>query len=228
MNGGRGSGGEYFCYRQISRFLVGGNCLPIPATLCYNRLMNGYDFDKTIIKGNSVSHFSLFCCVRLPYLWLLLPVFLLACLLYGVRIIGKDKFLHMLEFFIVFVPRREKFVKKYWDKRIKCIKPWYWQIKRDDDIIISASPDYLINEICGRLGVACITSSTGKHGTVKGKHCYGARKVELYRERFGDTPLETFYSDSMSDAPMFKLAKRGYYVKGNKITLIYQEGKRVA
>ena len=29
----------------------------------------------------------------------------------------------------------------------------------------------------------------------------------------------------MSDEPMFKLAKRGYLVQGDKITLIYENGE---
>lgn len=134
----------------------------------------------------------------------------------------------MLEFFVIFVPCKQKFVKRFWDKNYKCIKPWYFEVKKTDDLVISASPAYLIEEICARLGVRCITSASSKNGTVVGKHCYGQRKVELYREQFGQMPLETFYSDSMSDEPMFKLAKLGYLVKGDEITLIYRNGEKVA
>ncbi len=202
--------------------------LPNAAVLCYNVFMNGYDFDKTILKGNSVRKFATYCFVRLPYLWLLFPEVLLALLLYVLKIIKKEGFLRMLEFFVIFVPCRQRFVARFWDKNYKCIKEWYLKAKQPTDLIISASPAYLIEEICGRLGVRCITSTSSKNGTVLGKHCYGQRKVELYRLQFGQTPLETFYSDSMSDEPMFKLAKLGYLVKGDKITLIYQNGEKIA
>ncbi len=186
--------------------------------------MNGYDFDKTIFKGNSVRRFSGYCFLRLPYLWLLLPEIVLALILYGLRIIKKDGFLRMLEWFVVFVPCREKFVKGFWDKNFKHVKGWYLDAKRDDDIIISASPAYLIEEICARLSVRCITSESGKRGTVIGKHCYGKYKVMAYEREFGKTPLETYYSDSLSDVPMFRLAKRGYFVRGDEITLLYENG----
>ena len=189
--------------------------------------MNGYDFDKTILKGNSVRRFSLFCCLRLPYLWLLLPELLLAVILYGLRIIRKEGFLRMLEFFVVFVPRRQKFIERFWDKNIKHVQQWYLDAKRPDDVVVSASPDFLIYEACKRLGVCAIASTTGKRGQVVGKHCYGENKVTMFLSCFENAELETFYSDNMSDAPMFRIAKRGYLVKGTRITQVYENGKYV-
>ena len=190
--------------------------------------MNGYDFDKTILKGNSVRRFYLYCSVRLPYLWLLMLNLPFIFILYGLRIIKKDALLHALEWFIFFVPRRQKFVARFWDKNYKHVQQWYLEAQRPDDIVISASPDFLIQEICSRLGVACIASPTGKNGLVVGQHCYGARKVVMFRDRFGDAELETFYSDNMSDAPMFKIVQRGYLVKGTAITQVYADGKLIA
>ncbi|MCM1289442.1 MAG: haloacid dehalogenase-like hydrolase [Corallococcus sp.] len=189
--------------------------------------MNGYDFDKTIFKGNSVQRFSMYCFVRLPYLWLLLPVYFFASVLYGMRILKKDGYLRVLEWFIVFVPNKQKKVIRFWDKNLKHVKQWYLDTKRDDDLIISASPAYLIEEVCSRLGVKCIASPVTKRGTVCGKHCYGEQKAVLYRNQFGEAPLRTFYSDSMSDKPMFRLAEEGYLVKGNKISLVYQNGVEI-
>lgn len=208
-------------------FVLPQRTLEINAALCYNADMIGYDFDKTILKGNSLQRFSLYCFVRLPYLWLLLPVYLFASILYLLRIVKKEGYLRVLEWFIVLVPNREKKVRRFWDKNIKHVKQWYWDVKRDDDLIISASPAYLIDEICSRLGVRCIASPVGKRGTVCAKHCYGEQKVVLYRQQFGDAPLDAFYSDSMSDTPMFRMAFEGYLVKGDKITLLYKNGEKV-
>ena len=189
--------------------------------------MNGYDFDKTIFKGNSVKRFSDYCFLRLPYLWPLLIVYFFAAILYLMRIITKDKFLRVLEFFVVLVPNREKWVARFWDKNIKRVKQWYLAQKRPDDLIISASPFYLIQPICARLGVRCIASTVTKRGLVAGDHCYGQHKVTAYRTVLGDTPLATFYSDHMSDVPMFRLAAEGYLVDGDEITLIYKDGHPV-
>jgi len=213
---------------ELCRTATVAHTLEIMSSVWYNVDMKGYDFDKTILKGNSVQRFSMYCFVRLPYLWLLTPVYLVASILYGLRIIKKDGYLRALECFIVFVPNRQKMVRRFWDKNFKHVKQWYLDAHEDTDLVISASPAYLIDEICARLGVRCIDSPVNKRGVVVGKHCYGEHKAVLYRRRFGDTPLDAFYSDSMSDAPMFRLAKVGYLVKGDKVTLVYKDGEKVA
>ena len=190
--------------------------------------MNGYDFDKTIFKGNSFRRFYFYCLLRLPYLVVYLPVQLIAALLRGLRILNKHRFLNVLERFIIFVPNKRKFVEKFWNKNFKRIKSWYLEQKRDDDIIISASPQYLVEAACDRLGVKCIASQVDiNSGKTQGKHCHDFAKVDFYRQSFGDAPLQTYYSDSLTDVPMFKLAKRGYFVKGDEIELLYEDGQPV-
>lgn len=189
--------------------------------------MNGYDFDNTIFKGNSFRRFFFFCLIRLPYLALYLPLQAFAWLLCGLHILNKHAFLNILERFILFVPNKRKFVEKFWKKNIKRVKHWYLEQKRGDDVVVSASPQYLVEAACGMLGIKCIASNVNeKTGKTYGKHCHDKYKQDYYKNVFGDAPLETYYSDSMSDVPMFKLAKRGYFVKGNKITLIYENGEK--
>lgn len=190
--------------------------------------MNGYDFDDTIFRSNSMRRFYLFCAVRLPYLFILfVPVLTVAVVLRTLRILDKNKYLFMLEWFISCVPNAEKFAVKFWDKNIKRIKPWYLEQKRDDDVIVSASPYFLINEACKRLGVTCIATDLDTRARLHRKHCHGDVKVEMYKKVYGDKPLATFYSDSLSDTPMFKFAQRGYFVKGDDVTLLYENAKKV-
>lgn len=190
--------------------------------------MNGYDFDNTIFKGNSFRRFYFYCLLRLPYLILYLPIQLIAAILHGVRILNKHRFLCVLEWFIVFVPCKRKFLEKFWNKNFKRIKPWYLEQKKDNDVIISASPQYLVEIACNRLGVKCIASQVDlRSGKTYGKHCHDHAKVDFYREHFGDAPLAAYYSDSMTDIPMFRLAERGYFVKKDQITLLYQDGQKI-
>ncbi|MDE7454898.1 MAG: hypothetical protein K2M64_03625 [Clostridia bacterium] len=189
--------------------------------------MNGYDFDETILKGNSVRSFFCYCLVRLPYLVIYLPVLLLAVILNGMHCLSSNAYYNMLTYYVKLVPNKQKFVTKFWDKNIAKIKSWYYDQQKEDDIIISASPSYLVEEACKRINVRCITTpvdiATCK--VIGGNHCYGKEKPTFYKEQFGDTPLETFYSDSYSDTPMFKLAKKGYLVKGDKIILVCENGE---
>ena len=190
--------------------------------------MNGYDFDDTIFRSNSMRRFYFFCALRLPYLFVLFaPVIAVAVVLRALRILDKNKYLFMMEWFIACVPNAEKFAVKFWDKNFKRIKSWYLEQKQDDDVIVSASPYFLINEACKRLGVRCIATNLDPHARLHGKHCHGVTKVEMYREQFGDKQLAAYYSDSLSDTPMFKYAERGYLVKGDVVTLLYENGEKI-
>ena len=189
--------------------------------------MNGYDFDNTILRGNSTRRFYFFCALRFPYLLIFVPVIMLAGILRVLHIVGVNRYLHMLEWYISCVPNVEKRVVKFWDKNMKRIKPWYLEARRDDDIVVSASPYFLVSEACNRLGVKCIATNLDVHARLCGKHVYGEQKVVAYKAAFGEQPLATYYSDSMSDIPMFKFAERGLYVKGDKITQLYEKGTRI-
>ena len=189
--------------------------------------MNGYDFDNTILNGNSTRRFAFFCTARLPYLVIMVPVILLAFILRGLRIISMNRYLHMLEWFIALVPNVDRYVIKFWDKNMKHIKSWYLNQRCDDDIVISASPYFLVNEACKRLGITCICTNLDTRARLHSKHVYGEEKVAAYKTVCGDKPLATYYSDSMTDVPMFKFAERGYFVKGHKVTLLYENGVRL-
>lgn len=190
--------------------------------------MKAYDFDKTILKGNSICRFFLYCLVRFPYLLLFLPIQGVTCLLYFCKLISKDKQLQILESFIAFVPKKQKTLCKFWDKNFKHVQSWYLQQRESDDLIISASPLFVVQEACRRLGVQCIASDYDVNAAkLNGRHCYGYEKVVQYKAMFGDKVVDEFYSDSLSDLPMLKLAKKGYLVKGDKVTLCYLDGKCV-
>lgn len=185
--------------------------------------MNGYDFDDTIFRGNSFRRFYLYCLIRFPYIVVLAPLQLVAFLLKIIGIIDENAFLTVASLFMPLVPCR-RLLKRFWDKNIKRIKPFYLAQKRSDDVIVSASPYFLVAEACSRLGVECIATDISPSARLHGRHCYADEKVKAFIARHDVSALEAFYSDSLSDTPMFKAAQRGYLVKGEKITLAYQSG----
>lgn len=191
-------------------------------------IMSSYDFDDTIFRGNSMRRFSIFCTIRLPYLLLYLPVLLIAFLLRAVRILNKNIYLLLLEGFVIFVPRVDRFVAKFWDKNMSRIKSWYLDRKRDDDVIVSATPVFLVGEACRRLGVKCIATDFSPRGKLTGRHCHGRYKVEYFRRDMGDVVPDCYYSDSHSDKPMWVYCDRGCLVKGDKLILLYEHGRKIA
>ena len=99
------------------------------------------------------------------------------------------------------------------------IKPFYKNQQQKDDVIISASPEFLLAPICKTLKINYLMASvvdehTGKYS---GINCHGEEKVRRYREMFGDTKIYEFYSDSYSDTPLAKISEKAFIVKGNRL-----------
>ena len=87
-------------------------------------------------------------------------------------------------------------------------------IKQENDVIISASPQFLVTAFTDRLGIKYILATDmDKHtGKITGKNCRGEEKVTRFQKVFKDS-VDCFYSDSMSDAPMARMAGQAYLVK---------------
>lgn len=103
-------------------------------------------------------------------------------------------------------------VKKYWDKYQSSVFDWFLPSNRPrTSVLISASPDFLIEEIAQRLDVEyCIcTRHNPKSGKMIGDVCRKAEKVRRFRELLPDVEVVDVYSDNpVSDRHMFELGKR--------------------
>ena len=96
---------------------------------------------------------------------------------------------------------------------------WYYEQRRPDDLIISASPEFLLAPAARMLEFALIASPVEQAtGLYRGENCHGPEKPRRYRAVYGDEPVEGFWSDSRSDAPMAALAAHAHLVKGTQIT----------
>jgi putative flippase GtrA len=120
--------------------------------------------------------------------------------------------------FVRFITVKET-VLNFWEKNRKKIKSWYLNQKQDGDIIISASPEFLLEPlVCGYLDINLIASRVDqKTGTYIGKNCFGEEKITRLHELYLGCIIENFYSDSLSDAPLAKKAGQSFVVKGQKI-----------
>ena len=180
--------------------------------------MNAYDFDKTIYPGDSAAHFWRWCAAKRPAAILRAS----AALGPALRAVGGDLSRGDLKQGLFAVlggiddPVRE--AERFWDEHIQRIFPWYLERKRADDLVISASPDFLIGEACRRLGIAHIaTGMDSATGRLTTPNCWGAEKVRRYKAAYGDAPIGEFYSDSLSDLPRMALSARGYLVKNGAV-----------
>lgn len=181
--------------------------------------MNAYDFDKTIYDGDSTADFYFFCLKRHKSIILLMPSLLYAaCRFYVFKRGTKTEFKEIMYRFLQKCDA-ENDVGDFWKKNFCKIKDFYLKQKDSEDVIISASPEFLLSPVCKKLGIKnLIASRVDKNsGKYDGLNCHGNEKVNRLYEQFGEIEIDEFYSDSTSDSPMAEIAKNAFLVKGNKI-----------
>lgn len=180
--------------------------------------MNAYDFDNTILRGDSTARFLAFCARRYPRVWLHAPSIAVAGALFLMGRVEKTAFKQKMFEFLREIPDVDRAVAEFWAINESRIRPWYWEKRREGDVIISASPEFLLAPMAQKLGARLIASPVDPHtGKYSGANCHGPEKVRRFRAALGDVRPEEFYSDSLSDEPMARLARRAWLVKGNSI-----------
>lgn len=183
--------------------------------------MNIYDFDKTIYDGDSTADFIKYCVKRykktlacaIPTAW--------AFLLFALGIYTKTQFKEKMYRFLMYVPDIDKTLEEFWDLHEDNILDYYKAQTQPDDIIISASPEFLLAPICRRLGIKhLIASKVDKYtGKYDGENCWGKEKVTRLLNELNIKKCTRFYSDSFSDSPLAELSDEAFIVRKNTLTL---------
>ena len=185
--------------------------------------INLFDFDGTIYDGDSTVDFIKYIIKRNPLAIIWLPFMGFYGLLYVLRFINKTIMKQGFYKIFMFVKIDKKFLDDFWDIHEKKIKKFYIDRNHKNDIIISASPEFLLRPICNKLGVMDLIGSVVNQniGTYSGINCHDVEKVRRLDEKYSDYKVIESYSDSIrSDKPILKLAEKAYHVKKDEITLI--------
>lgn len=182
-----------------------------------------YDFDKTVYPKDSTAAFWRFCLLRSPWILIFLPFQIVLFVLYGLRILSTRNFKSLFLGFVSLI-NTEKAVKAFWDKHESKIYPWFFPEKRERfTVVISASPDFLLEDICSRLKVDKLicTKCSAKSGKIIGANCKGAEKIARLNAEMVEFAVKSVYSDSVkSDAPIFNLGETKINtVNGERIVL---------
>lgn len=181
--------------------------------------MNVYDFDGTIYEGDSTLDFYFYCLKKHPNIIMCVPRQCIAAIRYKLKRIEKTEFKEQFYSFFNKLKNIDADVEEFWDANEDKIKNWYKEKQKEDDVVISASPDFLLREICERIHIKILIASRvdQRNGKYDGVNCYGQEKVRRFYERLSEGKIDTFYSDSYSDEPLARLAEKAYVVKKNEI-----------
>ncbi len=187
--------------------------------------MNVYDFDNTIYNGETLVDMILYYIKHDPKIWRFIPKLLIIWFKDSFHLFTVEEALGayagFLENYFVKITNLDEDVKKFWDSHENRIKPFYDEIRRDDDIIVSGTTDFLLDEIMKRMGVknyigSSIDRKTGKFTRL----CFLENKVKAFYEAYPGAEIENFYTDSMNDKSMMDISAHVFLVKKDKITQI--------
>lgn len=185
--------------------------------------MNVYDFDETVYRGECSLEFFLYYLRKDFSLIKYIPGVFRALILYKQEKISLDSFLtdygkEVGKYMAAHSAELNSAVKSFWDKREKHINSFYFLQQREDDVIITASPDFLMEEICRRIGVKnLISTHIDPHTGKIEKPCFREAKIERFREVYPTQKIDDFYTDSMNDRFLMPLAEHVFIVKGKRI-----------
>lgn len=181
---------------------------------------NVYDFDKTIYDGDSTAHFYFHCLKCHPQIAILLPYQGFFFFLFVLHIISKTQFKEKLYTFLRFIKDIDAEVERFWEINHKGIKKWYLGHQDENDIIISASPEFLLKPICRRLNIKYLFASVvdSKTGKYTGINCWGDEKVRRLKKEMPEVEMQEFYSDSYCDQPLARIAKKSFMVTGEELS----------
>lgn len=183
--------------------------------------MNIFDFDNTIYDGESLVDFFCFCISKKKSLSLYLPLIIYTTILYKANLLSIDKLYtlasKMSSAVIDNKEHAELFIQEFWHKNKYKLKKDYLDKLNSNDVIITASPRILINGIKNQLNTENIICSefnleTGKFEFIR----LGENKVYALKNQYPNISINEFYTDSLSDIPLMKLAKKSYLVKRNR------------
>ncbi len=182
--------------------------------------MNIYDFDNTIFRGDSSVKFIKYSFKKHPLLVIkCLPKTLKESFKYPFKKSDLGFIKSELFSFVKDIDDLDNYINNFILLNMKNIKKFYLEGKKENDTVISASFDFLIEPFCKKLGIKNViaTKYDIKKGKIIGKNCKGNEKVIRFKKIFPKELVRKAYSDSLSDIPMLELAEEAFLVKDEEI-----------
>jgi len=178
-----------------------------------------YDFDKTVYAHDSSLDFYLFCVARRPWLLVYLPYQCWHLVRFQLKMESRTCFKQAFFSFLKSISNVDAVIESFWKTHAGKIKPWYGNAGHAADIIISASPEFLLQPICQKLGVRMLiaTRMDKLTGKIDGENCRGPEKVARLKQALPDIRVRKAYSDSLADLPLLGLAKEPFIVVGDTV-----------
>ena len=180
--------------------------------------MQVFDFDNTIYHGESTFDFAVFIIVRKKSLLKYFPGILKLLIKYKRCKMSTLEFQYELEKYTkVFLENKDfirQSVKEFWQKNRQKLNPEMLAKIKKEDVILTCSPSFLINEIKEDLHTKNIiaTEINIEEGKIEYLN-FGKNKVQIFKEKYPKKKITTVITDSYNDQALMDEAKHVYLVK---------------
>jgi len=187
--------------------------------------MNVYDFDNTIYNGETGVDIFLSFLKKDPSLLLFVPKAIQIITKYKLGYFSSEEAVSIssgqIVEYLFSLPDIHAEIREFWDKHIHKIKPLYFRLRSDDDLILSACPEPVLEEVCKRLRIPRYLGTEVDLEEMRIiSFCFKEYKVTSFKQHFPDTRIHNFYTDSFNDKPMMEISDNVFLVKGNSVTQI--------
>lgn len=180
--------------------------------------MKVFDFDNTIYRGESSVDFAFYMIKHNKRIIRYIPTILFSLLGYKLCWLSKQKLEDIInDFFAGVLDGTEspgEFVDPFWQTHADKLNQKILALIDPDDVIISASPIFLLDGIRDQIKTDKIV---GTEVDIAQKKItwfnFGDNKVKRYKELYGNQKIDAFYTDSYNDKDMMAIAREVYIVK---------------
>lgn len=180
-----------------------------------NNGRNLYDFDGVIYRGNCSFDFFMYCLTYYPNIFKYVPRYVVDYILIKNRLIDIDNKSYDFCRFLLDVKDVDDLILSFWNHNITKINKWYKEQMKSNDLIITGSPDFLMNPICEYLNIESLSSVVDKNTGIVTMFCYRENKATVLEKKYPNQIFNSFYTDNIyDDRFLFDSANTVYSVKG--------------
>lgn len=180
--------------------------------------MKVFDFDNTIYRGESSIDFSFYMIRHNRKILLYVPMIMFSLVKYKMCLVKKDELEAIINTFFEGVldgtEDAPEMIRRFWEGHAHKLNKRILRLIEPGDVIISASPCFLIEGIREKLGTENIV---GTEVDLAGKKItwlnFGDNKVKRFRALFGNRTIDVFYTDSFNDRALMEISRKIFIVR---------------
>ncbi len=184
--------------------------------------MKVFDFDNTIYRGESSIDFSIFMIRKNKRIILYLPTIFISLVKYKLCLVNKVKLEKTINDFlkVMIKDKRETFrtIAEFWSKNEHKLDKKILNIIKHDDVIMTASPSFLVHGIQKRLNtrnIICTEVDPDKREMTYFN--FGENKLRRFKELYGDRKIDCLFTDSYNDKAIMDISEKVFMVRKGHI-----------